>query len=258
MKIFFDAYRAYTTPLFVGQPVSYAPILSTNDLGEVVIDFSTGGQEDLASTTDTFLYSLTEHATDALTTSVTPVINWFYRFEGGERITGPLTLYDNGLYFSTYAPPTTSADACSTGTSRVFGMHYANIDETATKKQSVTGDDLSRGGSPMLPKDGDPDASSKEQYYDQTDKLFDQGSIIFGVGVAQIPSCFETGAVSTDPFFGSSYQPTTTASTSHSELVMQTGSEGTTAKGATTKTVSIPLAPPDKSPRIDSWALVMD
>ena len=256
MKLFFDAYRGKTA--HAGQPIAHAPILSTNDAGEVVIAFATGNQEDLVSTTstETFLYSLREKSADALTTTVTPAINWFYRFTGGERITGPLTLFSNGLYFSTYAPPTNGGDACSSGTSRVGGMHYLNVDEK--RSESVPGDGASRGGVAMLPLNGSSASLERVQFYSQTDALFQQGSVIFGVGVAQVPSCFTTGEVSTDPFFGTSYKPTLTQSAATYQLVMQTGSQGTASTGGTTNSVSVNLPPPDTSPRIDSWALVME
>jgi type IV pilus assembly protein PilY1 len=256
MKLFFDAYRNKTAQ--AGQPIANAPVLSTNDLGEVVVVFATGNQDDLVSTTstETFIYSLREHAADALTTTVSPLINWYYRFTSGERVTGPLTLFSNGIYFSTYAPPTSDNDACSSGTSRVGGMHYLNLDSTNT--QSVDGDALSRGGVAMLPRNGDSTSLDRVQFYDQTNALFAQGSVIFGVGIAQVPSCFQTGTVSTDPFFGTSYQSTTTTSAASYQLVMQTGNQGTATSGGVTKTVSVNLPAPDTSPRIDSWALVME
>jgi len=256
MKVFFDAYRGKTA--FAGQPIATSPILSTNDLGQVVVAFSTGNQDDLVTTaaTETYLYSLTEVATSAVSNAVSASINWYYRFTGGERITGPMTLFSNALFYSTYAPPTGSNNACSSGSSRVGGMHYLNPDKTAG--QSVDGDDLSRGGIASLPRNGDGTSLDRVQFYSQTDQLFQTGSVIFGVGIAQVPSCYQTGAASTDPFFGSAYKPTTTTSTTSFQLVMQTGSQGTTASGGQTKTIAVNLPPPDSSPRIDSWALVME
>jgi hypothetical protein len=136
-------------------------------------------------------------------------------------------------------------------------MHYLNRDTSAT--QSVDGDDSSRGGVAMLPRNGDSTSTETEQFYDQTDALFAQGSVIFGVGVAQVPSCFEESTASTDPFFGTTYKQTTVTSPTTYQLVMQTGTKGTTAEtGGETKTVSVNLPPLDTSPRIDAWALVME
>lgn len=266
MDLFFDAYYKDTTNAQTGQPIAYAPIISTaevqftakDSMGDVTIAFSTGNQEDLVGTssTKTYIYSLREYPAVG-TTPAHASVNWYYQFTGGERVTGPMTLFSNGLYFSTYAPPASNGEACNSGTSRVGGMHYLMPDKTST--QSVSGENTSRGGQAWLPKGGSATTTERVQFFNQTDALFAQGSVIFGVGIAQVPGCYETGAASSDPFFGGTYQPTTTSSAATYELVMQTGSEGsTTTTGGSTNTTSISLPPPDNSPRIDSWALVME
>jgi type IV pilus assembly protein PilY1 len=265
MKLFFDAYRGKAA--HAGQPIATAPIVSTNESGEVVVAFATGNQEDLVGTagTETFLYSIREKATDVLSATVIPAINWYYRFTGGERITGPLTLFSNGIYFSTYAPPVSGNNACSSGTSRVGGMHFVTAAgstedpiKSATYFVSDPGVPLSRGGYAMLPKNGESSSDDREQFYDQTDAIFEQGSVIFGVGIAQVPSCFTEGETLTDPFFGTSYKPTLTTSPATYQLVIQTGNRGTQSTGGATNVKSVNLPPPDTSPRIDTWALVME
>jgi type IV pilus assembly protein PilY1 len=249
MKLFFDAYRGQSA--HAGQPIATPPVISTNENGEVVVAFSTGNQDDLVGTADTqnFLYSLVEKAKDVVTSDVTTDINWYYLFLSGERVAGPLTLFSNAIYFSTYKSPVQS-EACSSGSSRVGGMHYT--------QRANTGEDRSGGGVGRLPKDGNSTSLVTEQFYTQESGLFDAGSVIFGASIAQVPSCFQTAASSDDPFFGNAATTTTMTSAATYELVVHTGKSGTANQGGDTNTVSVTLPTPDTSPRIDSWALVME
>ncbi|MGC4066486.1 MAG: PilC/PilY family type IV pilus protein [Polyangiaceae bacterium] len=254
MKLFFDAYRGRAA--HSGQPIATAPIISTNESGEVVLAFSTGSQDDLVGTanTQTFLYSLVEKAKDVVTSDVLTDINWYYALNAGERVTGPLTLFSNGIYFSTYTPPAQS-DACSSGSSRVGGMHYTLAQPSG---YTVAGDDKSGGGVGRLPTGGNSAALNTVQFYTQNDGIISAGSVIFGASIAQVPSCFETTTTTGDPFFGSGATTTTMTSAATYQLVVHTGKQGTAAEGSKTNTVSVTLPTPDTSPRIDSWALVME
>lgn len=255
MALFFDAYSG--AGAHAGEPIATVPVVSTDEDGNVTVAFSTGDQDVLAATPnmETFLYSLTEHDNSTYT-GVESHVNWYYRFTDGERVAGPISLFSSGLYFSTYKPePSSGGNACGPGFSRVGGMHYTEVDSTASPSDGS--ESLSRGGRAWLPEDGDPNSTNRVQFLDQTSNLIESGAIIFGVGVSEVPSCVTEDSVP-DTFFGSgTHVSLSNASSATYQLVMQTGSVGTNAPGGSTNIVSIDLPSPDNSPRIDSWAAVL-
>ncbi len=265
MDLFHDAFWGETSA-FTGQPISTPPVVSTDDVGAVVVAFSTGDQEKLnaVSAMKNYVYSATENlvppATFGGTWTYTTKVNWFYEFQGGERVAGPLTLFAKGLYFSTFSPNSSSgASVCSSGDSRVFGMQYAQLDSSASTSTSGANSGLSRGGKAWLPENGSATATTKVQYYSQTSTLLANKGIIFGVSVAQVPSCTDpSGALVNDPVFGTaSHSPLSSVTPASYQLVMQVGKSASAGSvGVSALTIGLPA--PDSSPRLDSWAAVLE
>lgn len=248
-KLFFDAYTGMNW--YEGQPIATTPVISTNEDGRVVVLFSSGSQEDLVGTSSStnFVYSLYEQATSTYDTAVSPKVNWYEKFTGGKRVAGPLSLYASNIYFSTYTPPAGN-QACSSGSSSIWGMHYV------TKQDSSY---TSKGGKAALPKNGDPDSTERVQEIVPDGTLIASDSTIFGVGVAQLQSCYTTGDAITDPYFGTTYSPIKDSSAAQTQLVVQTGKAGTSsATGSSTNTATITLPRQNTAPRITNWALVME
>ncbi len=261
MKLFFDAYAGRGT--HDGQPIVYAPVVSTTELGNITVAFATGEQETLAADEDmhTFLYSLTENPT-ADFTGVESTVNWYQHYAGGERVSGPLSLLSGALYFSTYQPEdASSVNACGTGSSRIGGMHYTIREETSAGPLTDGSNALSRGGTPQLPEDACGTSSTRTQYLDQTSSMIESGAMIFGVSVAQVPSCVVQDSIP-DTFLSDNGTEERAsldfASPARFELVVQTGAAGETVGGGATRIQTIRLPPPDNSPRISSWAQVME
>jgi len=252
MKMFFDAYTGKNW--YEGQVIATTPVISTNDDGKVVVLFASGSQEDLVGTSGStnYVYSLYEEPTSTTNTSdskVTPKVNWYEIFTGGKRATGPLTLFASNVYFSTYTPPA-AGRACDSGTSSIWGMHFVTRQDK---------DDPAKGGKAALPKDGDSTSTDKVQEIVPDGTLIAADSTIFGVGVAQLQSCYTTGDAVTDPYFGTTYNPITASSNSQFQLVVQTGRAGSSsAQGSTTNSATINLPQQNVAPRISSWALVME
>jgi type IV pilus assembly protein PilY1 len=264
MKLFFDAYTGRQPT--DGQPVVMPPQLSIDDLGQVTIAFSTGSQDDFSANNAmiNFVWSLTEQVNWTNHTFV-PVVNWYRRFNNGERVVGPMQLFGSGLYFASYL----AADgitACGTGSSTIWGMNYNTVVDSAGLDKNnppVAPSDtidttLSKGGRPWLPEDGDPAKTTRVQSLDNTSSLL-AGATVFGVAVAQKPSCVDN-STPTDSFFGTLAHTTLPNITSATyELVMQTGATGkSTTTGAVTNVTTLQLPPPDNSPRIASWATIME
>jgi len=265
MKLFFDAYTGHQAR--EGQPIVMPPQLSIDDSGQVTVAFSTGSQDDFSSNSSmlNFVWSLTEHV-NWTTHKFEPVVNWYRRFNNGERVVGPMQLFGSGLYFATFLAAS-GATACGTGSSSIWGMNYNTVvDSSGLDKDnpSVAASDTidatkSKGGRPWLPEDGDPAKTTRVQFLNSSSSLL-AGATVFGVAVAQKPSCVDN-STPTDSFFGSGLVHTTLPNITPAtyELVMQTGASGkSTTTGAITNVTTMALPPPDNSPRIASWATIME
>ena len=103
-----------------------------------------------------------------------------------------------------------------------------------------------------------PTTITTDQFIDSSDKLFGADATIFGVSVAQLPSCVET-TETTDSFIGSGMHASISQMVpSKFQLVMQVGKSAGNESGQKTNVVSIDLPTPSASPRIDSWAAIVE
>ncbi len=227
MKLFFDAYPGLLHNYDDGQPIQTPPILSVDILGNVTAAFSTGDQDVLTAPPGmkNYVYSLTEKV-DATGTKFTSKVNWYESFANGERVAGPMTLFNGALFFSTFSPePTGTTQVCKAGSSRVWGMDYLDPKEPG---------DLSQGGRARL-----PDGASVVQFIDSTSTLLKDGAIIFGVGVTQLPSCTDE-VNQTDPYFGSgTHTSISTVAPGKFQLVMHTGNVGDSVLGGKSNKLEI-------------------
>ncbi|MEZ4224149.1 MAG: PilC/PilY family type IV pilus protein [Polyangiaceae bacterium] len=251
MKLFFDTYATTLGHDWdEGHAIETPPILSVDDLGNITLAISTGDQDVLTATPGmaTYAFSLTEKVV-----TVGPVFtsnaNWYTRFDDGERVAGPMTLFNGSLFFSTFAPePPGSAQVCKAGSSRVWGVDYIKPKQIG----SALGD-LSKGGLERL-----PDSGSLVQFIDSSSTLLQDGSVIFGVGVTQLPSCTEEASV-TDPYFGSgTHTSISNIAPGNFQLVMHTGGIGQTVVGGKSRRLEINLPTPRSTTNIDSWAAIIE
>ena len=117
MRIFWDAYPAGTQShdFNDGHPIMIPPVVSVDRFSNVTVAFATGDQEVLTAPDGmtTYLWSVTETPNDD-NTDLVASLNWYLggpgpadprRFIDGERVAGPITLFNEGLYFTTYKPP---------------------------------------------------------------------------------------------------------------------------------------------------------
>ena len=108
------------------QPVQITPVISLDEEGPLVINAATGDQESLIyrAGEKNFVWSILEERP----TSTTPPrakINWFETLDNGERVTGPMTVFDRTLYFATFAPRIPAPNQCeNAGTARLWGLNY--------------------------------------------------------------------------------------------------------------------------------------
>jgi type IV pilus assembly protein PilY1 len=247
MRAFFDAFSGLAFD--AGQTIQTPPVLSVDAVGNVTIAFSTGDQDVLTAPPDlkNFVFSLTERL-DTAGTNYASKVNWFSTFTHGERVAGPMTLFNGALFFSSFKPvPPNSTTVCSAGSSRVWGMDYV-----VPKSES----DRSLGGMERLP-DG-TNTAKLVQFIDSTSSLLQDGAIIFGVGVAQLPSCTDEVSVA-DPYFGAGQHTSiSNVQPGKFQLVMHTGNVGQAVPGGRSNVLTIDLPAPPSTARIDSWAAIVE
>jgi type IV pilus assembly protein PilY1 len=243
LEIFFDAYSdgALASDR---QPIMTAPVLSVTAAGDVTVAFSTGDQEVVTATNDmkNYIWSVTEKRTGK---TVESSANWFELFENGQRVTGPMAIFNKVVYFSTFAPQTVDSETpCKEGVSEIWGLHYLESDGA-------------NGGKGMIRSDPDnpvstlvPSVSSSE-IVDAADA---DRAVIFGVAVAQQPTC--QSSVEEPDLEGAylGYATGTFASAAPAakgafELVVDAGAAGRGTRS---------LAPPSSPVLIDSWVGVTE
>jgi type IV pilus assembly protein PilY1 len=232
MSIAWDGYSLPGDTVLSGEVIQTPPVISTNPYGDTVILFSTGDQEQLsASTMNTRVWSILEKR-DAPSNSFQTTGNWYFDFPGGERVTGPMSIFDSVAYFSTFAPNPPGAPVCSFGISKIWALDY----QTAAPRF--------------------PNGNSTKQYETA------DNTVIAGVAVTKTPSC-ETIASSTDPYLGA-HSYVSNANAGVYQLVWQKGpGAGITTNNAVktdpfTGIQSMNLQAPRQSTRIDSWATIIE
>jgi type IV pilus assembly protein PilY1 len=260
MTLLFDAYPATSTDdpglthgFNDGQPLVLPPVISVDANGDITVNVATGDQDTATTTINkNYVWSLTEKTSDNRTVS-TAHVNWFSPLLDGERVVGPMSLFNSQLFFSTYAPPSAAVSAqyaCNSGSSKVWGMDYVRpADKT----------NFALGGQARLPK---PLATG--QFVQSLTALTVAGNsnaVIFGVSVAQEPSCTETGTSGTDEFLGYKAERTVThVAPGKFQLVMHIGGvDNATSSGDLQANVrTIDLQPPPSAARVDSWAALLE
>jgi type IV pilus assembly protein PilY1 len=245
MDLFFDAYPASLNHAFdAGQPIATPPVLSVDELGNITVALSTGDQEALSATPGmkNYVWSLTERP--GLSGAMETKVNWYKVFDDGERVAGPITLFDGQLFFSSFMPAGGS-QACNTGNSTVWGMHYLLA-------RDVPGE----GGIGVLPTD---QSDSEGQRIVLRNIIGTENTTVFGVGVAQQPTCNVADAAIDDPFLGfGQHTSLTRINPGKFQLVLQTGSAGTAVAGGKTNVHTIDLETPALTSIIDSWATILE
>jgi hypothetical protein len=161
-------------------------VLSINDDGHVTVAYSTGDQQATAAPASTLnrVISLTEAIDD--NNEYVARLNWYHDLTGAKRVTGPMVLFNRGLFYAASRPPDTTASACDRGAGDIYGAHFEDDAETAN------------GGTPSP-------ASGPAKAPQVPDLLVDSqaSGLIFGVSVEGEPTCFsEEETFSGDDSFG--------------------------------------------------------
>jgi type IV pilus assembly protein PilY1 len=183
MKVFYDAFEDGTTAS--SEPVILPPVLSVDDVGDVTVAFSTGDQN--LDDSQNRVISLTERLNDS--NQYEAHVNWIHQLTAGDRVTGPMVLFNRGLYYAVSRPPATTGNACDVGGSTVYGTHY--IESADFQDARERGDDPNPTTGPAPA----PDLTSLV--------IASQAGLVFGLSLEEAPTCAsEEVTVSGNDTFG--------------------------------------------------------
>jgi type IV pilus assembly protein PilY1 len=108
-----------------GQPVSIPLTLTQDSTGALVVNAATGDQENItASSIVNYVYSIRETPTIAAATPARSEVKWRRALPNGERVTGPMVVFDRILYFATHLPDPIANVCGNLARSRLWGMDF--------------------------------------------------------------------------------------------------------------------------------------
>jgi type IV pilus assembly protein PilY1 len=233
-----------------GQPFEVTPVLSLDPSGNLVINATTGTTETYDNKGLYYVYSITE------TVGGTPIklrasVNWWLNpatVKGGsvgERVSGPMTVFNGTLYFATFAASAPGSQTCSSGAARIWGRDYIRPADATCATTPATCD-RSLGGVPEL----QPPALAV------TPAAQFAGSVIPGVAIQATPGC-ASSASEVDPYIGGSRTVPQNFTAGSYSLVAQVGAAGG-PNGSGTQPLQMSLPTPMSPTAIDSWAAVVE
>ena len=249
--LFFDSYPSSPSVATNRAPLPAKPVIAVDGLGNTVVIWSTGDNEDFTSNTvDGTIWSVTETPRQAV--NGFPFIveaNWTMsentipptNLNAGERAVGPVAVFDQVAYFATFSPPS-GANACDLGSSRIWGVSFQENGSSAIPEPL-----------PRIP-DG---ANSFKYNPDDTDSPdLANDPTIFGVAVAAEPTCTQEVSV-TDDYVGT-HTTLQQAVPPTFKLRFHTGIEGQADVGSSIRAGTLAVSQPRIQSRIDSWASVVE
>lgn len=264
-QLFLDLYNttvdtATTTSWGDGQPFDVDPVLSLNTSGQLVINAATGSIQQFDSTGTEYVYSITEQVQGA-PAKLRANVNWWLgpagnqtvgstqtNFQAGERVSGPMLVFNGVLYFSTYVAPAATSATCTSGQAFLYGMDFVNPYSGGTGE----------GGVRMLAPPPPAAQPAPNAYPFNVTPTTPAGAVIPGVSILATPACSGLGAATSDPYVaGATHQMPQNFTAGGFSLFTQVGAKGNTGISATQQ-FQMNLPPPASPTTIDSWAAVLE
>jgi type IV pilus assembly protein PilY1 len=259
-RLFFDLYNGTAdtslTSWVDGQPVVLPLVTSLDRSGRTVIHAASGSQDTFDTSGPNYVASLTEKiqtptggqadfhaAVNWYMGSQVPVASGFSNdiMSQGERVSGPMTVFDSRLYFATYSPASGTV-ACSQGDPRLWVMDFVNPN---------SGSPPNKGGIAMAP------STSSNQYVDLAQSPYNApaGSVVPGFAIQQTTACAQVAQGADGYVPGTTHTTISQYTPSTYSLVAQVGAPKT---GGGIQTISMPVKAPSAPTVIDSWAAITE
>jgi type IV pilus assembly protein PilY1 len=270
-SVFLDLYNQTVDPPGTratwadGQPLEVDPVLSLDPSSRLVLSAATGTTEQFDNTGLDYLYSITEqpNATGSCTTGnssaqtcVNAFVNWVLGpssspsgFRAGERVAGPMTVFNGTLYFATYYAGDPSVASCTSGDARIWGMDFVN-------PYTVSGAGCAGNTDPACRANGgvySADVAADVGYVDVG--TTNPGVVVPGVAVQETPAC---GSVSASTFAGGGSHTSIGSLGDTSKSFQLVGMLAGKMSGGLPATKTVQLSTPIAPTLIDSWASVLE
>jgi type IV pilus assembly protein PilY1 len=241
-----------------GQPIEVTPVISLDPAGQVVLNVASGTTQQFDTSGQELLYSVTEKVQGS-PPKLRAFVNWWLGppgtygtpvFQPGERVSGPMTVFNGTLYFATYYAGATGTNSCNGGIARLWGRDFVTPDNLT---------DLSQGGVRILqPPPPNKPLNPPPTYIQPSD--YDPpllGKVIPGVSIKATPACGSLGLPGADQYVaGATHQSPNNFAPGSFSLFSPVGMSGT--NGAAVNAYELPLATPTSPTVIDSWAAVVE
>jgi type IV pilus assembly protein PilY1 len=239
MQVFYDAFEDGDET--DSQPVILAPVLSVNDEGSVTVAFATGDQEVKGAPVSMVnrVVSLTEGLDDD--NDFFAKVNWVDSLTGGDRVTGPMVLFNSGLYYTSSRPPATVTNTCDVGRSTVHGAHFEDSVDVAADAETP---------SPLSGPAPAPGATDVE--------ITSNAGLVFGLSLEVEPTCAssESTISGNDSFGYGTVRMTTTVQPARFFLTYAVSGSADDPRGVLE--VRQELESPHLPVSFESWAMIYE
>jgi type IV pilus assembly protein PilY1 len=273
-SLFFDSYNGVADQTYNltdtnhladdSEAIAITPITTIDSQGNLTLQYATGDQSSYTANYTVpgspnkpleeinFVYSLKVGSTTA--GAVQSQLNWYLPFRYGERVTGPMAVFDNTFYFASFAPPNPSAGGvlCGSGTPKLWGLDFElPVSTCSVPPSDWQGIPTGCGGNPrdFLPNGVLPDPPA-------ADGTSTANIVIPGVAIAVTPSCTNTSVPAADQYTGGMHTTASGSTSGTYSLVAQIGVKGGT--GGAPNTVPHALLAPNSTTLVDSWATLAE
>jgi type IV pilus assembly protein PilY1 len=246
-----------------GQPFEVPMVASLDTGGELVLNVATGSIETFDTNGTNYVYSVTEKM---LGNPLAPhaFVNWYLgsnsasaSLRPGERVSGPMTVFNGTLYFSTYAASTSTTVACSNGNARLYGWDFVQpLDTGCSMTDPTVTCNRNYGGVREL----QYPAGTTPDYVDASGQgLAPAGAVIPGVSIQATPACASISQSSQDPYVaGGTHRSLSGVTPQTYSLFAQVGAKSAAGVTQATQQVQLSLPTPSSPTVIDSWAAVLE
>jgi type IV pilus assembly protein PilY1 len=236
------------------QPIAIPMVVSPTATGSIVVNAATGEQENIISTLDeNFVVSVEDTRPDIGYPNGRSLLHWFEKLPNGERVTGPMTVFDRNLYFATFRPRAVGAICTGTAKQFLWGLDYLQPAGGLLQPPNSGGDCrwvTDPGGNPG-PTAHPGCAAGLFAYQEETVRT--GGSLIPGVAVQASLGC----SISTPSPYSSGLQSVTPTTYSIVAGVSKAGG-GVAGAGAAGSGFQIGTRAPRTTATLDAWTLVSD
>jgi type IV pilus assembly protein PilY1 len=187
-------------------------------------------------------------------------VNWYKEWTTGERVTGPMAIFNGALYFATYAPTTAGTAGCNDGGANLYAWDFANVSTGACGGAiGDSGQPVGCGGittiDPGFGATGEINYATLAGQAQNLGSNINQNTVIPGVSVVTASCATATPLAGGDTVSGASH---TTISNPTAPTYSLMANIGKGKNSSTQNLVKATLATPTAPTVVDSWATLAE